>query len=101
MTSVRRRGRPVRRSQAFEAPTGPPSSNEDHKDPLGSNELGPSKAPARSEALEASAGPPEASPGPPQAPPLPVLQDPGANHYSQQDLNRIIQTFLQNSKGGS
>ncbi len=101
MTSVRGRGRPVRRGQAFEAPTGAPSSNGNHENPLGSNEPGPSEAPAGSEAPEASAGPLEAPPGPPQAPPLPVLQDPGANRYSQQDLDRIIQTFLQNSKGGS
>ncbi len=98
MTSVRGRGRPVRRGQASKAPTGPFSSNGDHENPLGSNESGPSKAPAGSEAL---ARPPEAPPGPPQVPPLPVLQDPSANRYSQQDLDRIIQTFLQNSKGGS
>ncbi len=101
MTSVRGRGRPARRGQASEAPTSPPSSNGDHEDPLGSNEPGPSKAPVGSEAPEAPAGPPEAPPGPPQAPPFPILQDPGANRYSQQDLDRIIQTFLQNSKGGS
>ncbi len=94
MTSVRGRGRPVCRGQASEAPTGPLSSNGDHEHPLRSNKLGPSEAPARSEA-------PEAPPGPPQAPPLPVPQDPGANHYSQQNLDRIIQTFLQNSEGGS
>ncbi len=98
MTSVRGRGRPTRRDQASKAPTGPPSSNGDHEDPLGSNKSGPSKAPASS---EAPAGPPEAPPGPPQAPPLPVLQDPGANRYSQQDLDRIIQMFLHASKGGS
>ncbi len=98
MTSVRGRDRPVRRGQASEAPTGPPSSNGDHEDPLGSNESGPSEAIAGS---KAPAGPPEAPSGPPQAPPLPVPQDSGANRYSQQDLDRIIQTFLQNSKGGS
>ncbi len=32
---------------------------------------------------------------------LPVPQDPGANCYSQQDLDRIIQTFLHASKGRS
>ncbi len=87
MTSVRGRGRPVCRGQAFEAPTGPPSSNGDHKDPLGSNKSGPSEAFAGSEAL---AGPLEAPPGSPQAPPLPIPQDSGVNRYSQQDLDRII-----------
>ncbi len=100
MTSVRGRGQPVYRGQASEVLTGPFSSNGDHEDPLGSNKPGPSEAPAGSEAPEAPARLPEALPGPPQAPPLPVLQDPGANRYSQQDLERIIQTFLQNSKGG-
>ncbi len=70
MTSVRGEGQPVRRGQASEAPTGPSSSNGDHEDPLGSNELGPSETPTGS---KTPAGPPEASPGPPQAPPLPVL----------------------------
>ncbi len=98
MTSVRGRDQPIRRGQASEALTSPPSSNGDHEDPLGSNELGLSEAPADS---KAPMGPPEAPPGPPQAPPLPVPQDPGANCYSQQDLDRIIQTFLQNLKGGS
>ncbi len=93
MTSVRGRGQLVHRSQASKAPTGPPLSNGVHEDPLGSDEPGPSDAPAR---------PLEAPPGPLQAPPLPnVPQDPGAKHYSQQDLDKIIQTFLQNSKGGS
>ncbi len=101
MTSVRGRGRPVHRGQASEAPTGPLSSNGDHEDPLGSNEPGLSEAPTGSKAPEAPAGPPEAPPGPPQTPPLPVSQDPDANRYSQQDLDRIIQTFLQNLKGGS
>ncbi len=94
MTSVRGQGRPVRRGQASEAPTSSPSSNGDHEDPLRSNEPDPSEAPAGFEATKAPAGPPEAFPGPPQAPPLPVLQDPGVNRYSQQDLDRIIQTFL-------
>ncbi len=79
MTSVRGQGRPVRRGQASEVPTGPPLSNGDHENPLGSNKPGPSKAPAGSEAPEAPAGPPEAPPGPPQALPFPVLQDPGTN----------------------
>ncbi len=98
MTSVRGRGRPIRRGQAFKAPTGLPSSNGDHEDPLGSNKSGSSEAPT---GFEAPMGPPEAPPRPPQAPPLPVPQDPGANRYSQQDLDRIIQTFFQNSKSGS
>ncbi len=91
MTSVRGRDRPVRRSQASEAPTGPHSSNGDHEDPLGLNESGSSETPAGS---EAPMRPPEAPPGLLQTPPLPVPQDPGANRYSQQDLDRIIQTFL-------
>ncbi len=98
MTSVRGRSRPTRRGQASKAPTGPPSSNGDHEDPLGSNKSGLSESPAGS---EAPTGPPEAPPGPPQASPLPVLQDPGANRYSQQNLDRIIQTFLQNLNSGS
>ncbi len=98
MTSVRGRGQLTQRSQAFEDPTGPPSSNGDHKDPLESNELGLFKDPAGS---EAPVGPPKALPGPPLAPPLPVPQDPGVNRYSQQNLDRIIQTFLHASKGGS
>ncbi len=103
MTSVRGRGRPARRSQASEAPTGPSSSNGDYEDSLGSNKPGPSETPTGSEAPvgpEIPAGP-EAPPGPPQTPPLPILQDPGTNRYSQQDLDRIIQTFFHVSKGGS
>ncbi len=83
MTSVKRRGRPVHKGQASEAPTGPLLSNGDHEDPLGSNEPGSSKAPTGSEAPEAPARPLEAPPGPPQAPLLPIPQDPGANRYSQ------------------
>ncbi len=98
MTSVKGRGRPARRGQVSEAPTGPPSSNGDHKDPLRSNKTEPSEAPDGSETL---AGPLEAPSKPSQAPPLSVLQDLGANCYSQQDLDRIIQTFLHVSKGGS
>ncbi len=86
MTSVRGQGRPAHRDQASEALTGPPSSNGDHENPLGSDEPGPSEAPT---------GPLEAPPRPSQAFPLPnVPQDPSANRYSQQDLDRIIQTFL-------
>ncbi len=101
MTSVRGRGRPARRGQASKAATDPSSSNRDHKNPLESNKLGPSEAPTGS---EAPAGPeipvgPEAPLGPPQASPL--LQDSGTNCYSQQDLDRIIQTFFQASKGES
>ncbi len=101
MTSVRGRGRPVRRGQASKAPIGPLSSNGDHEDPLKSNTPGLSKAPAGSEAPEAPARPLEAPPGPPQALLLLVPQDPDANRYSQQDLDRIIQILLQNSKGRS
>ncbi len=103
MTSVRGRGRPAQRGQASEAPTNPLSSNRDHEDPLGSNEPGPSEAPAGYDTPAGSETPagPETPPRPPQAPPFPVPQDPGANRYSQQDLDRIIQTFLHVSKGGS
>ncbi len=103
MTSVRERGWPTQKGQASEALTSPPSSNWNHDDPLGSNELETPKAPASSEAAagpETPAGP-KVPPGPPQAPPLLVSQDPSANCYSQQDLDRIIQTFLHVSKGGS
>ncbi len=103
MTSVRGRSRPAQRSQISEASTGPLSSNGDNEDPLRSNDPGPSEAPTGSKAStrrEIPAGP-EALLGPPQALPLPVSQDPGANRYSQQDLNRIIQTFFRASKGGS
>ncbi len=79
MTSIRGQGRPVQRNQASEASTGPPSSNGNYKDPLGSNELGPFETPT---GFEAPAGPFEAPPVPPQASPLPIFQDPGANHYS-------------------
>ncbi len=103
MTSVRGRDRPARRNQASEAPTGPLLSNGDHENPLGSNKLGLFEAFTGSKAPtgpETPAGP-EAPPESPQTPPLPVPQDPGANCYSQQDLDRIIQTFLHASKGGS
>ncbi len=103
MTSVKGQGRPAQRSQASEAPAGPFSSNEHHKDPLGSNESRPSEAPTSSQALvgpETPAGP-EAPPGPPQAPPLLIPQDLGTNRYSQQDLDKIIPTFSHVSKGGS
>ncbi len=101
MTSVGGQGQPVRRGQASEALTGLLSSNGDHEDHLGSNKPGPSEAPAGSEAPEAPARSLEAPLGSPEALPLPIFQDPGAKCYSQQDLDRIIQTFLQNSKGGS
>ncbi len=100
MTSVRGRGQPAQRDQGSEAPTSPPSSNTDHENTLESNELGPSETPTGSEAptrLETPAEP-KASPGVPQAPPLPVPQDLSANRYSQQDLDRIIHTFLHISK---
>ncbi len=101
MTSVRGRGRPAQRDQAFEAPTGLLSSNGDYEDPLGLNKVGPSEAPTGSKAPagpETPAGP-EALSGSPQT--LPLLQDPGANCYSHQDLDRIIQTFFLVSKGRS
>ncbi len=65
---------------------------------LGLNKPGPSEAPAKSKAL---VRPPDALPGPLQTPPLPIPQDPGANRYSQQVLDKIIQTILQTSKSGS
>ncbi len=92
MTSVRGRGQPAQGGQASKAPIGPPSSNGDHEDPLGSNKLGPSKAPTGSKVLaglETLTGP-EACLRPPQAPSLPVPQDLDANRYSHQDLDRII-----------
>ncbi len=103
MTSVRGRGQPAWKSQTSKAPTGPSSSNGDYEDPLRSNEPGPSEAPTGSKALTGpeTLGGPEAHPRPPQASPLPVPQDPSTNRYSQQDLDRIIQTFLHASKGGS
>ncbi len=100
ITSVRGRGRPTQRNQASKAPTGPSSNmsdNRDNKNPLRSNKLGPSEASARPKALSR----PETPARSPQALPLPVLQDPGANRYSQQDLDRIIQIFLYASKGRS
>ena len=99
MTSIRERGRPGRRSQASKAPMGPTSNrseNENHKYPLKSNKPGPSKAPITSS--KAPTRPFKAPTRPPQAP---LPQDPGANHYSQQDLDRVIQTFFYTSKGRS
>ena len=80
MTLVRGQNRLAHRPRASEAPTGLSSirSNNDHKDPLGSNKPGPPKAPPE---------PPEAFPGPSQAP---SPHDPDANCYSQRDLDRII-----------
>ncbi len=95
MTSVRRWGCPAQRDQATKASTGPSSNRsddgdyEDHKNPLGSNKPRPFKAPTKP------------STTPPQACPLLVLHNPGAKWYSQQNLDKIIQTFLHISKGGS
>ncbi len=95
MTSVRGRDQPAQRGQTFKAPTDTSSSNKfdnrDHENPLGSNKLGPFKALAG----------PKAPLGPSQAPPLLVSQDPGANRYIQQDLDRIFQMFFHSSKGRS
>ena len=99
MTSVRGRRRPAYRGQAPKGPIGPASNkfdNKDHKDPLKSNKSGPSEAPT--EPFKAFIGPFKALAGPFQAS---LAQNPGANCYSQQDLNRIIQTFSHISKGGS
>ncbi len=78
------------RSQVFKASTGPPSSNKsdnkDYKDPLGSNKLGLSEAPT------------EVATGHLQAFLFPIPQDLSTNCYSQQNLDRIIQTFLYISK---
>ncbi len=103
MTSVRGQRRPIQRGQAPKAPTRPLSSNGNHKDLLGSNKPRSSEAPIGSEASTGIEIPvwPEAPPGPPQAPPFPFSQDFGANRYSQQDLDRIIQTFIRVSKEGS
>ena len=86
MTSVRGRGRLARRSLASEAPTDW-SNNRDHEDPLGSNKPGLSEAP------ETPAGPPET--------PLPVPPTPDVARYTQKDIDHLLQTFLQASKGGS
>ena len=50
MTSIKRRGRPIRRARASEAPTDLSSvrSNDDHENPLGSNKPRPSKTPSGS-----------------------------------------------------
>ena len=91
MTLVKAQGCLIYKSRAFEASTRPLSirSNNDHEDPLGSNKprppmalLGPFKAPNR----------------PFQA--LPP-QNPGANQYNQQNLDKIIQTFFHASKSRS
>ncbi len=77
VTSVRGRGCPVQRGQGSKAPTdllSYKSDNEDHKNPLGSNKLGPSEVFPEVETfagLEAPARPPQA--------PLPTPQDLSAN----------------------
>ncbi len=87
MTSVRAQKRPARRSQAFEAPTNR-VNNENYEDPLVLNKPGPS---------EAATGP-EAPVRPPQAPPSAA---PDVARYTQKDMDHLLQTFLQASKGGS
>ncbi len=83
MTSVRGRGRPARRDEASEAP----SSKGDYEDPLGSNEPGLSEAP-------------EAPIGPPKAPfPAPPALD--VARYTQKNMDHLLNTFLQASKGES
>ena len=59
MTSVRRQGCPTHRGQASKAPTNLSSvkSNNNHKNPLGSNKPGPFKALPGS--FEAHSGPPQ------------------------------------------
>ena len=64
MISVQRRGRPARRGQVSEGaicPASNKSNDKDHKDPLGSNKLGPSEALIRP--FEAPTGPFEAFAG--------------------------------------
>ncbi len=87
MTLVRRRGRPAHKGQASKALTSPSLSNGDQKDPLESNEPGPSEAP------EAPIGPLEA--------PLPTPPAPDVARYMRKDMNYLLQTFLQASKSGS
>ena len=95
MTLVRGQTRPARKGQAFKALTNPSSiksDNKDHKNPLKSNKPGPPKAFSGSE-------PPKA---PSRSSQTLSSKDPSINCYSQQDLNKIIQTFLQAfSKDGS
>lgn len=82
MPSVQGKGCLTHKTQASEIPNGPSFikfNDGDHKDPLKSNKPGPPKA-----FIE-----------PPQAPPLPPTpENSGANRYSQQKLDRIIQTFF-------
>ncbi len=86
MTSVRGRGHPARRGQASKAPIDR-FNNGDHEDPLGSDELGPSKAP------EIPIGPPKT--------PLPTPSALDVARYTQKDMDHLLQTFIQASKGGS
>ena len=98
MTSVQGQKHSAYRNQAPKGPSGPASNRsdkEDHKDPLGSNKPRSSKAPTRP--FKALTGPFKAPAGPPQAS---LIQDPGAKRYSQQDLDKIIQTFFYTSKRG-
>ncbi len=96
MISVQGRGRFTQKGQASKVSTGLSfnrSNDGDYEDPLGSNIPEPFKALAGPDTL---AGP-ETTAGSPQAL-LPTSQDPGANQYSQQDLDRIILTFFHTSK---
>ncbi len=89
ITSVRGQSCPAQRNQTFKALIGllsNMSDDGDYKDPLESNKPGPSKALARLKAPTR----PEAPNRSLQAPPLSIFQDPDANQYSQQDLDRII-----------
>ena len=97
--SVRGQKRLAWRSQASEAFIGLTSNKSDdgdHNDLLGSDKPGLSEAPTR--LFKAPTGLFKAFAGPPQAS---LAQDPGANCYSEQDLDKIIQTFLHTSKDGS
>ena len=95
ITLIRRRDCLAQRDQAFKAfirPVSNKSDNRDYTDPLGSNKSGPPKAPVK---------PLETLIGPEALVELPVSQDPSANQYSQQNLDKIIQTFLHTLTGRS
>ena len=83
MTLIRGQGHLAERGQAFKASTNR-SSNKDHKNPLGSNKSKLSKALTKpSQALFST---------------FPV---PDVARYTQKDIDHLLQTFLQASKGGS
>ena len=94
MTLVKGQDCPTYRAQASEILTSLSlvKSKNDHKNPLELNKPGPPKASSESGSSKVPLGPPQASPP----------HDPNANCYSQQNLDRIIQMFLQvSAKDGS